>query len=182
LGFAALRAFDFLAALFAPPFLATTRFALLAEAFLAFLAFLPAPFFFDFLVFDFAFFAMIVLPIVATQNSGYRLLPGSGFPAGLMTGCSGGHLPFVRAASAGVNQLLTGQLPMGQLPISASGLRPPVAQSISSTVWTTGIAVPAAICVMQPILPAAIASGASLSIFPTLRSRNLLAMSGCKML
>jgi hypothetical protein len=65
---------------------------------------------------------------------------------------------------------------------SAAGFRPPVAQSINSTVWTTGTAVPAAICVIQPILPAAITSGASFSIFPTLRSRNLLAVSGCKML
>src|SRR5262249_59334992 len=31
------------------------------------------------------------------------------------------------------------------LPVRASGALPPVAQSISSTVWTTGIAVPAAI-------------------------------------
>ena len=37
---------------------------------------------------------------------------------------------------------------------------PPVAQSSSSTVCTTGIAVPDAICVMQPILPVAIRSGA----------------------
>src|SRR6266851_3623133 len=68
------------------------------------------------------------------------------------------------------------------LPVSASGAGPPVAQSINSTVWTTGISVPAAICVMQPILPAAITSGLSFSIFPTLRSRNLLASSGCSML
>ena len=60
--------------------------------------------------------------------------------------------------------------------------RPPVAQSINSTVWTAGSSVPAAICVMQPILPAAITSGRNLSIVPTLRSRNLLAMSGCRIL
>jgi hypothetical protein len=60
-GLAALRAFGFA---FLAAFLATTRFFLRAGAvFLAFLAFLA----FDFLVFDFAFFAMIVLPIVATR-------------------------------------------------------------------------------------------------------------------
>jgi hypothetical protein len=68
------------------------------------------------------------------------------------------------------------------LACSAGGTLPPVAQSISSTVWTTGITVPAAICVMQPTLPAAITSGFTFSIFPTLRSRNLFAMSGCRML
>src|SRR5262245_48729272 len=68
------------------------------------------------------------------------------------------------------------------LPVSAPGAGPPAAQSISSTVWTTGITVPAAICVMQPILPAAITSGASFPIFATLRSRNLLASSGWRML
>ena len=41
----------------------------------------------------------------------------------------------------------------------AGGTSPPVAQSISSIGWTTGRAVPAAICVMQPTLPAAITSG-----------------------
>ena len=65
---------------------------------------------------------------------------------------------------------------------SAGGHGPPVAQSINSTVWTTGRSVPAAICVMQPRLPAAITSGRNLSIVPTLRSRNLLAMSGCRIL
>src|SRR5262245_16887344 len=72
--------------------------------------------------------------------------------------------------------------PATPLPVSAPGAGPPVAQSINSTVWTTGITVPAAICVMQPILPAAITSGASFWIFATLRSRNLLASSGWRML
>ena len=35
------------------------------------------------------------------------------------------------------------------------GFGPPVAQSSNSAVWTTGSAVPAAICVMQPMFPAA---------------------------
>src|SRR5262245_26989170 len=69
-----------------------------------------------------------------------------------------------------------------RFPANASGSGPPVAQSINSTVWTTGITVPAATCLMQPILPAAITSGLSFSIFPTLRSRNLLASSGWRML
>jgi hypothetical protein len=58
-----LRAFAFLAAdFFAPPFFAATRFFLRAGA--AFFAF-----FFDFFVLDFAFFAMIVLPIGSAQIS-----------------------------------------------------------------------------------------------------------------
>jgi len=67
-------------------------------------------------------------------------------------------------------------------PCMPSGSGPPVAQSISSTGCTTGIVVPAAICVMQPMLPAAITSGAVVSIFLILRSRNRNAMSGCRML
>ena len=47
-----------------------------------------------------------------------------------------------------------------QRPCNCSGTGPPVAQSINSTGCTTGIAVPDAICVMQPMLPAAITSGA----------------------
>ena len=70
----------------------------------------------------------------------------------------------------------------GRCSRSLGGQGPPVAQSINSTVWTAGRSVPAAICVMQPILPAAITSGRNLSIVPTLRSRNLLAMSGCRIL
>src|SRR5262245_59439111 len=68
------------------------------------------------------------------------------------------------------------------LPVSAPGAGPPVARSMSSTMRTTAITAPAAICVMQPILPAAITSGASFWIFATLRSRNLLASSGSRML
>ena len=41
---------------------------------------------------------------------------------------------------------------------------------------------PAAICVIQPTFPAAITLGLVLSIFPTLRARNLFASSGCRML
>lgn len=37
----------------------------------------------------------------------------------------------------------------------ARGCGPPVAQSSNSTVWTTGIPVPDPICIMQPMLPAA---------------------------
>src|SRR6185295_17618573 len=50
-----------------------------------------------------------------------------------------------------------------------SGTGPPVAQSISSTGCITGIDVPDAICAMQPMLPAAITSGAVLAIFSILR-------------
>ena len=59
-----------------------------------------------------------------------------------------------------------------------SGLGPPVAQSNSWTVWTTGIAVPEASWVMQPMFPAAITSGAVVAIFASLRSRNLFASEG----
>ena len=62
------------------------------------------------------------------------------------------------------------------------GLGPPVAQSSNSAVWTTGSVVPAAIWVMQPILPAAIRSGAVLSIAAALRSRRRVAISGCNKL
>ena len=59
-----------------------------------------------------------------------------------------------------------------------SGRGPPVAQSRSSIVCTTGTDVPLAICTMHPILPAAIISGLTIAILATLRSRNLFAMSG----
>jgi hypothetical protein len=62
------------------------------------------------------------------------------------------------------------------------GRGPPVAQSRSSIVWTTGTDVPPAICTMHPILPAAIISGLTVAILATFRSRNLLAMSGWRML
>jgi hypothetical protein len=74
LGFAALRAFGLALAFLAAGFLralffATTRFFLRAAAvFFVFFAFLAFAFF-DFFVFDFAFFAMIVLPIVSAQTS-----------------------------------------------------------------------------------------------------------------
>ena len=59
---------------------------------------------------------------------------------------------------------------------------PPVAQSRSSIVCTTGTDVPPAICTMHPILPAAIMSGLTIAILATFRSRNLPAMSGWRML
>src|SRR5262249_55238711 len=64
----------------------------------------------------------------------------------------------------------------------SAGCGPPVAQSRSSIVCTTGTDVPPAICTMQPILPAAITSGSTLAILATLRSRNLPASSGWRML
>ena len=62
------------------------------------------------------------------------------------------------------------------------GLGPPVAQSRSSIVCTTGTDVPPAICTMHPMLPAAIMSGLTVAMFATFRSRNLFAMSGWRML
>ena len=65
---------------------------------------------------------------------------------------------------------------------SAAGCGPPCAQSRSSTVCTTGIAVAPAICVMQPMFPVAITSAPVRSMFATLRSRRRAAISGCMML
>src|SRR5262249_44461926 len=62
------------------------------------------------------------------------------------------------------------------------GRGPPVAQSRSSIVCTTGTDVPPAICTMHPILPAAIMSGLTLAMLAILRSRNLVAMSGWRRL
>src|ERR1700761_8370001 len=62
------------------------------------------------------------------------------------------------------------------------GLEPPVAQSRSSIVCTTGTDVPPAICIMHPMLPAAIMSGLTLAILASFRSRNLVAMSGWRRL
>jgi hypothetical protein len=62
------------------------------------------------------------------------------------------------------------------------GRGPPVAQSRSSIVCTTGTDVPPAICIMHPILPAAIMSGLTVAMLASFRSRNLVAMSGWRML
>src|ERR1700722_12574025 len=62
------------------------------------------------------------------------------------------------------------------------GRGPPVAQSRSSIVCTTGTDVPPAICTMHPMLPAAIMSGLTVAMLATFRSRNLLAISGWRML
>ena len=115
---------------------------------------------------------MIVLPIDAASNE-YPVGPQweTGFTPQIPT-----EPPFSPRSQTGAST------ERGRCSRSAGGQGPPVAQSINSTVWTTGSFVPAAICVMQPILPAAITSGRNLSIVPTLRSRNLLAMSGCRIL
>ena len=62
---------------------------------------------------------------------------------------------------------------------NAGGRGPPVAQSNSSTVCTIGMPLADPICIMQPILPAAIISGFFASILRTFRSRNSLEISGC---
>ena len=87
------------------------------------------------------FFAMVVLPM------------GCRFTEDQISGCATD-----RSQYATCGRLLRSRMP--------SGFGPPVAQSISSTVWTTGIAVPAAICVMQPTLPAAITSAPKLLDIP----------------
>ena len=64
----------------------------------------------------------------------------------------------------------------------ARGRGPPLAQSSSSTIWTTGRSVPAPICIMQPILPAAITWGAFASSVWTLRRLRSALISGCRRL
>ena len=63
-------------------------------------------------------------------------------------------------------------------PSSARGFGPPVAQSSSSTVWTTGTPVPDPICSMQPIFPAAITCGPAASSVATFRRFNSPLISG----
>jgi hypothetical protein len=138
-------------------FFATTRFFLRAAAvFFVFFVFLAFAFF-DFFVFDFAFFAMIVLPIVSAQISvRLSVRPKAPLPCRHLprrkrrsrTSVPPPQIPRHEACggTAGFPELMHRTSTVHQpLSTSASGLRPPVAQSISSTVWTTGIAVPAAI-------------------------------------
>ena len=165
---AALR---FGAAFFADAFL-VTFFALVLASFSSLarsslLRVIPRDFFFAF-----DFFAMIDLPIslrIASRMSPPHLETDTVDPA----------RPAARSARATAGECIA---TCGRCSCKLAGQAPPVAQSINSTVWTAGRSVPAAICVMQPILPAAITSGRNLSIVPTLRSRNRLAMSGCRML
>src|SRR5437016_4291918 len=140
---------------FLADFGAAARFVFLraGAAFFALLAF--------FLVFDFAFFAFFA--ILDSRRCDEDLSSSSTL-----------HAHIAVAISSAAAAIL--------IPASAFGTGPPVAQSISSTVWTIGIAVPAAICTMQPAFPAAITSGLSFSILAILRSRNLPARSGCRML
>ena len=65
---------------------------------------------------------------------------------------------------------------------SAGGFGPPVAQSKSSTVCTIGSDVPEPICIMQPMLPAAMRSGDLASSVRTLRAFNWAEISGCSRL
>ena len=63
-------------------------------------------------------------------------------------------------------------------PASARGRGPPVAQSRSSTVCTTGIRVALASWTMQPMLPVATRSAPTRSMLATVRSRRAVASSG----
>jgi hypothetical protein len=160
--FAVLAVFDRLAGALAA-FRAGARLAagffadFLAAAF--FVACLPAAVIFNFFSFLFSFlsffaflvfFAMIVLPIVAAI---VRCQPDTCSAVAVRTLRSTTHLP---------NQL--GRIRSRPLVCNAGGTKPPVAQSINWTGCTTGMLVPAAIWVMQPIFPAAIKSGFSFSI------------------
>src|SRR6202043_4159093 len=123
--------------------------AFFADFFDAFLADFFADFFFAattffFLAFlDFFFFPLAIVVLLLPPNNAYR--------ASLSR-------PAYRARP-------TDQFDPGR--------GPPVAQSRSSIVCTTGTDVPPAICTMHPILPAAIRSGLTLAILATFRSPNL---------
>src|SRR5262249_52771672 len=64
----------------------------------------------------------------------------------------------------------------------SAGFGPPVDQSISSTRWTTGMAVACPICTMHPRLLVAIRSGLTRSILAALRAASRRAMAGWSML
>jgi len=153
---------DFLAAFFAGRFLAATLTRLFFRAGAAFLVLVFLAFF------AFVFFAMIDLPIV-------RLLPIARHPP-ITSARAATAIAFPSDTAERAVQTVSTSL------LKAPGTGPPVAQSISSTGWTTGISVPPAICVMQPTLPAAITSGATFAMHATLRSRNAIASCGCNML
>ena len=63
--------------------------------------------------------------------------------------------------------------------LKAFGLGPPVAQSSSSAVCTTGTPVADPICIMQPRFPADMMSGCVASSAATLRVFNAPEISGC---
>jgi hypothetical protein len=113
--------------------------------------------FLAFLAFDFFFFALAIVVLLLT--------------------------PATRSTGA---QALPTRGPFIDL-INKSGRGPPVAQSSSSIVCTTGTDVPSAlstepICTMQPMLPAEITSGFVDAMLAIFRSRSRLAMSGWRML
>ena len=121
--------------------------------------------------FAFDFFAMIVLPIDAANKEnlvGPHWRPGSR------------HNTTEPPSSPRPQNGRIAE--RGQCSRSAGGHGPPVAQSINSTVWTAGSSCPrrSESC-SQYFLPRS-HQVAILSIVPTLRSRNLLAISGCRIL
>src|SRR3546814_15568196 len=99
-------------------------------------------------------------PATRTGRDLGRLAPGPGYSA---AAGSRAVLPAVQPASAG-------------------GFGPPVAQSSSSTVCSTGVPAPDAIWVMQPTLPVATATAAVRSMFAPLRSRRRVAPAGLGLL
>ncbi len=167
LAFAGLRA-AFFAGRF---FLAATFNRAFLRAGAAFLAFLPFAFF-AFFAFD--FFAIIDLPMFGCLAIAHCR------PDRLGSGRSRDR-HWHHSSSSRHPARPNGQTALPGL-LKAPGIGPPVAQSINSIGWTTGMSVPAAIWVMQPTLPAAITSGATFAIFAILRSRNALANCGCSML
>src|SRR5262249_41482872 len=159
--------------------------AFLAGAFLAaafFADFFGAAFFADFLAFA-DFFADFLADFLADF---FDFLAYFFFSASVLLLLA--FLPFFFLPLAIVILLLSrvyralSLIPHKPVDQIGSGRGPPVAQSRSSIVCTTGTDVPPAICTMHPILPAAIISGLTIAILAIFRSRNLLAMSGWRML
>ena len=153
----------FAAAFFAAPFFAATFFFFARSGFFRLLRFL---------VFDFAFFAMIVLPIVSVLIVTTRV--------GL--GADGTRAPPHRVPCSDRRR---GRTARRTRPLPPAAPRTSARRSPSRSVRPyarPGWSVPAAICVMQPMLPAAITSGAIFRYSRLCASRNLFAMSGCRML
>lgn len=126
----------------------------------------------------FAVALLVVLAFLAMLSSSYFV----GRPSAA-AGDSGSRVRITVMRAAGIDRPRP-QNRLQAFPVRsiAAGADPPVAQSASSIGCTTGIEVPAAICIMQPRLPAAITSGSVFSIFVILRSRNRFANSGCNKL
>jgi len=164
LGAAFFFAGAFLALAFLADFFGAAAFDFLADFFADFLAFF-ADFFEDFFAVIAFFFVLLFLPLFFFLPLAIVIL--------LLPPIS------VHQAFSKFSHALSREEPIDQF---GPGGGPPVAQSRSSIVCTTGTDVPPAICTMHPMLPAAIMSGLTLAMLAIFRSRNLVAMSGWRRL